>query len=128
MGLGKTIETIAFVNTIKSNKPILIVSPKSLVFNWVSEFNKFAEDIPVNAIIGTVEERAKIIKKIKNDKFGVYFISYDSLRNEYENLLDYTFDVVILDEAQFIKNMHAKKTNAVKQINRSEERRVGKEC
>ena len=117
MGLGKTIETIAFVNAIKSDKPILIVSPKSLVFNWVSEFNKFAKDIPVYAILGTVEERKKIIKKIKNDKFGVYFISYDSLRNEYENLLDFTFDVCILDEAQFIKNMHAKKTNAVKQIN-----------
>ena len=117
MGLGKTIETIAFINAIKADKPILIVSPKSLVFNWVSEFNKFAKDIPVYAILGTVEERKKIIKKIKNDKFGVYFISYDSLRNEYENLADYTFDVVILDEAQFIKNMHAKKTNAVKQIN-----------
>ena len=116
MGLGKTIETIAFINAIKNDKPILIVSPKSLVFNWVSEFNKFAKDIPVYPIIGTVEERAKIIKKIKNDKFGVYFISYDSLRNEYENLLDFTFDVCILDEAQFIKNMHAKKTNAVKQL------------
>ena len=117
MGLGKTIETIAFINAIKNDKPILIVSPKSLVFNWVSEFNKFAKDIPVYPIIGTVEERAKVIKKIKNDKFGVYFISYDSLRNEYENLIDFTFDVCILDEAQFIKNMHAKKTNAVKQIN-----------
>ena len=117
MGLGKTIETIAFINAIKSNKPILIVSPKSLVFNWISEFNKFAKDIPVYGIIGTVEERKKIIKKIKDDKFGVFFISYDSLRNEYENLLDFTFDVVILDEAQFIKNIHAKKTSAVKQIN-----------
>ena len=117
MGLGKTIETIAFINAIKSNKPILIVSPKSLVFNWISEFNKFAKDIPVYGIIGTVEERKKIIKKIKDDKFGVFFISYDSLRNEYENLLNFTFDVCILDEAQFIKNMHAKKTSAVKQIN-----------
>ena len=117
MGLGKTIETIAFINAIKNNKPILIVSPKSLVFNWISEFNKFAKDIPVYPIIGTVEERSKIIKKIKNDKFGVYFISYDSLRNEFENLLQFTFDVCILDEAQFIKNIHAKKTNAVKQIN-----------
>ena len=117
MGLGKTIETIAFINTIKNNKPILIVSPKSLVFNWISEFNKFSKDIPVYGIIGTVEERKKIIKKIKDDKFGVFFISYDSLRNEYENLLQFTFDVCILDEAQFIKNMHAKKTNAVKQIN-----------
>ena len=117
MGLGKTIETIAFISTIKQEKPILIVSPKSLVFNWVSEFNKFAKDIPVSAIIGTVEERKKIIKKIKNDKFGVFFISYDSLRNEYENLANITFDMCILDEAQFIKNMHAKKTGAVKQIN-----------
>ena len=117
MGLGKTIETIAFINAIKSDKPMLIISPKSLVFNWISEFNKFAKDIPVYGIIGTVEERKKIIKKIKDDKFGVFFISYDSLRNEYENLLDFTFDVVILDEAQFIKNIHAKKTSAVKQIN-----------
>lgn len=117
MGLGKTIETIAFINAIKSNKPILIVSPKSLVFNWISEFNKFAKDIPVYAILGTVEERAKVIKKIKDDKFGVYFISYDSLRNEYENLLQFKFDLCVLDEAQFIKNMHAKKTSAVKQIN-----------
>ena len=117
MGLGKTIETIAFINAIKNDKPILIVSPKSLVFNWVSEFSKFAKNIPVYPIIGTVEERKKVIKKIKNDKFGVYFISYDSLRNEFENLKDFTFDICILDEAQFIKNMHAKKTNAVKQIN-----------
>ncbi len=117
MGLGKTIETIAFINAIKNDKPILIVSPKSLVFNWVSEFTKFAHSIPVYPIIGAVEERKKIIKKIKNDKFGVFFISYDSLRNEFENLKDFTFDICILDEAQFIKNMHAKKTNAVKQIN-----------
>ena len=117
MGLGKTIETIAFISLVKTNKPILIVSPKSLVFNWVSEFNKFAKDIPVHAIIGTIDERKKIIKKIKNDVFGVYFISYDSLRNEYENLADFTFDVVILDEAQYIKNVHAKKTNAVKKMN-----------
>ena len=117
MGLGKTIETIAFINAIKNDKPILIVSPKSLVFNWVSEFSKFANKIPVYPIIGTIEERSKVIKKIKNDKFGVFFISYDSLRNEYENLKDFTFDICILDEAQFIKNMHAKKTNAVKQIN-----------
>ena len=47
-----------------------------------------------------MQERKKIIKKIKDDKFGVFFISYDSLRNEYENLLNFTFDVVILDEAQ----------------------------
>lgn len=117
MGLGKTIETIAFINLIKQDKPILIVSPKSLVFNWISEFTKFAKHIPVAAIIGTVEERKRVIKKIKNDKFGVFFISYDSLRNEFENLSEITFDICILDEAQFIKNMHAKKTNAVKQIN-----------
>ena len=65
MGLGKTIETIAFINTIKNNKPILIVSPKSLVFNWISEFNKFAKDIPVFGIIGTVEERKNLSKEDK---------------------------------------------------------------
>ena len=116
MGLGKTIETITFIKTVQKDSPILIVCPKSLIYNWQSEFRRFAPEIPTYAIHGTAASRMKLIKGITNDSFGVYFISYDSLRNEVDNLKDIHFDICILDEAQFIKNAMAKKTSAVKSI------------
>ena len=116
MGLGKTIETITFLKLVQKDSPILIVCPKSLIFNWQSEFKRFASEIPTYAIHGTVNERKNIISSITNTTFGVYFISYDSLRNEVDNLKDIHFDTCILDEAQFIKNAFAKKTSAVKSI------------
>ena len=117
MGLGKTIEAITFIKIIQKDAPILIVCPKSLIFNWQSEFKRFAPELPTFAIHGTVNERKKVISGIKDNTFGVYFISYDSLRNEVDNLKGKHFDMCILDEAQFIKNAFAKKTSAVKSIN-----------
>ncbi len=119
MGLGKTIETISFIKCVQKDSPILIVCPKSLIYNWQSEFRRFAPELPTYAIHGTVSERKKIINNIKDNSFGVYFISYDSLRNEVDNLKDIHFDICILDEAQFIKNAMAKKTSAVKSISAS---------
>lgn len=116
MGLGKTIETIAFIKLLNVSKPHLIVCPKSLIFNWISEFKCFYPEMMTFAINGTAAIRKQIISQIKEDKPGVYFISYDSLRNEIENLKDIHFDLCILDEAQFIKNAFAKKTDAVKAI------------
>ena len=117
MGLGKTIEAIAFMKLIDANAPHLIVCPKSLLFNWISEFKKFYPEMTTKAISGTINERKNIINSIKNNAKAVYFISYDSLRNEINNLKNIHFDLCILDEAQFIKNAFAKKTDAVKNIN-----------
>ena len=116
MGLGKTIETIAFIKLINVNKPHIIVCPKSLIFNWISEFKRFYPEMKTYAINGTVSQRKQIISNIKENKPAIYFISYDSLRNEINNLKDIHFDLCILDEAQFIKNAFAKKTDAVKNI------------
>jgi len=116
MGLGKTIETIAFMKLEKMKKPNLIVCPKSLIFNWQSEFNRFAPEIKVVPIVGLAESRKAIINSINPKEFAVYIISYDSLRNEIENLCNIEFNITILDEAQFIKNVFAKKTQAVKNL------------
>jgi len=116
MGLGKTIETISFIKTENPKAPVLIVCPKSLIFNWINEFARFSDDIKTIAINGSISERKAIIDAIDSKKLVVYLISYDSLRNEINNLKNIQFDTCILDEAQFIKNSLAKKTNAVKEI------------
>lgn len=117
MGLGKTLETISFIESLKINKPILIVAPTSLIFNWMNEFEKFSENEKIIPLYGNANERKKLIQSIAPDKKISYITSYDSLRNDIENYKDINFDLVILDEAQFIKNTQAKKTQSVKTLN-----------
>ena len=114
MGLGKTLEVISFISTLKNNKPILIVTPTSLIFNWINEFNKFLPSRKIIPIYGKEESRKNTISLIKNE---IYITSYDTLRNDLESYKEKEFELIILDEAQFIKNSNAKKTQSVKEIN-----------
>lgn len=118
MGLGKTLETIAFITSLKNELPILIVSPKSLIYNWSNEINIWAKKYLNPFIIeGNKEERKNIISNIKDSKKGsVYIISYDTLRNDLVLFQDINFSLIVLDEAQYIKNAHALKTKAVKDL------------
>ena len=117
MGLGKTIEIISFLKGEKIKGNVLIVAPKSLVFNWKNEFQKFDPSAKVVSIYGTAKEREDIIFDIQNHKETIYFTSYDSFRRDEENYKDIKFDTVILDEAQYIKNARAKKTVALTHLN-----------
>lgn len=114
MGLGKTLEVISFISTLKNNKPILIVTPTSLIFNWINEFNKFLPSRKIIPIYGKEESRKNTISLIENE---IYITSYDTLRNDLESYKEKEFELIILDEAQFIKNSNAKKTQSVKEIN-----------
>lgn len=67
MGLGKTLQTIAFLAHLRDLGiwgPFLIVSPLSVLHNWISEFNKFAPSIPVCMYHGTQEERAEMRRTV----------------------------------------------------------------
>ncbi len=116
MGLGKTLEMISFISTIKEELPILIISPKSLIYNWENEFSKWQTNDEIKVIDGTKLERENEINNIKQDKKKVYVTSYDSLRNDIDLYKKYKYSLMILDEAQYIKNVYAKKTKAVKEI------------
>ncbi len=116
MGLGKTLEIITLLKSDNILMPSLIICPKSLIFNWKREFEKFDPETTIIEIGGSVSERKKIIKSIDpNDKI-IYITSYDLLRNDtYPN--DLQFNYAIVDEGQYIKNAHAQKTISVKQVN-----------
>ena len=115
MGLGKTIQIIALLKSDRSKKPSLVVCPKSLVFNWISEFARFDGSTEVIPVYGPDSRRSETISAIDYKKKAVYITSYDSLRNDIGKYSG-EFLYGILDEAQYIKNVHALKTKSVKEL------------
>jgi SNF2 family DNA or RNA helicase len=115
MGLGKTIQMLAFLlsrNKSKGKLPSLVVAPKSLVFNWIDEAGKFAPSLKVVRYSGG--GRQKLTKEIAEADLIV--TTYGTLRSDIERLRAQEFDVVIIDEAQFIKNPKAQSAIACKQL------------
>ncbi len=116
MGLGKTLQIISLISASSLDKPCLIVCPKSLVFNWKNEFEKFAGNIKVKQIYGLSKARQEMICNINQNEGIVYITAYDSLRNDIEFYKDIVFKYIVLDEAQYIKNVQAEKSMAVKKL------------
>lgn len=112
MGLGKTLQTITFILS-KANSKTLIVAPTSLIYNWLSEFKKFAPSLKVLICNGTPDERKKYIENYKD--YDVIITTYNMLRNDLEHY-DMFFDYCILDEAQNIKNYNSLNAKCVKKI------------
>lgn len=113
MGLGKTIQAITFVLSNVGSKT-LIVAPTSLIYNWISEFEKFAPSLKVTAANGLKEEREQIISSIED--YDVIITTYNLLKRDSENYKLLEFDYCILDEAQNIKNPNSQNAIAVKEI------------
>ncbi|MBQ7642135.1 MAG: SNF2 helicase associated domain-containing protein [Acholeplasmatales bacterium] len=115
MGLGKTLEIITLLLSDNLELPSLVVCPKSLIFNWLNEFEKFDGNTKVVCLVGNQNERHKIENNIKNEKV-IYLIGYNTLSNDLNYLSNVNFNYIILDEAQYIKNVSANKTRSVKQL------------
>ena len=116
MGLGKTLEVITLIKSDMALMPSLIVCPKSLLYNWYSEFNKFDGLTRVIMIYGNSSQRKKIINNINSNAKIVYVTAYDSLRNDLDLYKNYKFNYIVLDEAQAIKNVNAIKSISVKSL------------
>ncbi|MDF1657951.1 MAG: DEAD/DEAH box helicase [Verrucomicrobiales bacterium] len=101
MGLGKTLQTLSFLYSVGGTS--LVVCPSSLVFNWVAEAEKFTPELKAVAIEGP--NRAKVLAE--NDDADIFVTSYALLRRDEAIWQAREFDVVILDEAQHIKNPDA---------------------
>ncbi len=121
MGLGKSIQIISFILSEieeaenQENKRTLIVCPASLVYNWKSEFEKFAPALNVSMVVGTAEERKQIIESVK--KQDILITSYDLLKRDIEYYENIKFFCQVIDEAQYIKNSATQTAKVVKLIN-----------
>ena len=120
MGLGKTLQTLAWLSLPRvgvqstSTLPSLIVCPTSLVRNWEAEAKKFTPWQKTLVISGP--DRAKDFKRI--DQADIVITSYALLQRDFEDAyLDREFAVVVLDEAQHIKNRRTRNAVAAKGLN-----------
>ena len=114
MGLGKTIQIIALLLSKKPEKPVLIVAPTTLLYNWEMELKKFSPSVRTYLHYGV--NRLKDISGVLEDN-DVIICSYGIVKRDIEMLLAYTFSYIIIDEAQYIKNSNSEQAKAVKRLN-----------
>jgi superfamily II DNA or RNA helicase len=116
MGLGKTLQTITHVlrekQSGRADLPTLIVMPTSLVGNWQREFKKFAPDLGVVAFHGPKREQLKA----SLDQADVVLTSYPLLVRDLDTFKNRGFHLLILDEAQAVKNPRSLAARAARDV------------
>lgn len=100
MGLGKTVQVLAFFSQLVLSAPCLIVVPTSLLFHWKREFEKFVENADVYVHAG--KERMKSAEELSSKQW--ILTSYALLRIDAELFQGVSYQCVVLDEGQVIKN------------------------
>jgi len=121
MGLGKTIQVLALLEERRAARsgahgeipPSLVVVPRSLVFNWLREAGRFTPGLRVLEHTGT--ERIRGHEHF--DDYDAIFTTYGTLRRDAAFFREKTFDYVILDEAQAIKNASTESAKAARLLN-----------
>jgi len=136
MGLGKTLQALSLILTVKNNmddehkfsptqvtqlnifesnlsrKTSLVVMPTSLIYNWMNEIKKFASQIKCLIHEGASRHR-------NCDFFHQYDLiltSYGIIRKDIDFIKEFSFEIIILDESQFIKNPESKVYQSVVQL------------
>jgi superfamily II DNA or RNA helicase len=112
MGLGKTVQVLALLDSLarEGRHLTLIVAPRSLIFNWKQEAERFTPHLRV--LDHTGAER-----RHRWDDIGAHDIvltTYGTLRRDAPLLMEIPFDTVILDEAQAIKNASTEAAKAAR--------------
>lgn len=113
MGLGKTLQIISLFEANKEGLK-LVITPATLILNWQDEIMKFSKDLKIMTIMGPLNERKKMIQYMEN--YDVIITSYDYIRKDYLLYNDFTFEYLIIDEAQYIKNQNTKNAKSVKTL------------
>lgn len=112
MGLGKTIQVISLILKLKEEKklkkPVLVICPTTLMGNWFRELENFAPSLKTQIYHG--------LDRIFDEKCDVILTTYAILRIDSEEFKKHHWDLMIIDEAQNIKNSNTSQTQAVKSI------------
>jgi len=112
MGLGKTLQTLAHILALKQNgalpRPALIVAPTSLIPTWRNEARRFTPGLAMLTLHG--QDRWDLFASIKDH--DVVLTSYALLLRDLERLKRHRYRLVVLDEAQAIKNPATKLAKA----------------
>ncbi|MFZ6750144.1 DEAD/DEAH box helicase [Undibacterium sp. Ren11W] len=116
MGLGKTAQALAHLLIEKQagrlDRPALIVLPTSLIFNWQAEAQRMAPDLRVLSLQGP--QRASYFAEMQ--QADIVLTTYPLIWRDLEILEQQQFHLLILDEAQTVKNAASRSADAVRRI------------
>lgn len=115
MGLGKTIQIIALILYLKDNgklndAKVLIVVPTSILTNWAIEIEKFAPSLKAEIYHG-------LNRIFPETDYDILLTSYGIIRQDFEDFIEKPWFLLVIDEAQNIKNPNSKQTKAIKSLN-----------
>jgi superfamily II DNA or RNA helicase len=122
MGLGKTVQVLALLEERRRVRadapdndrppPSLVVVPRSLVWNWKQEAERFTPGLQVldHTGVGRTHSGEHF------SEYDVVLTTYGTLRRDVRHLKDFKFDYCILDEAQAIKNAQSESAKAARQL------------
>ncbi len=115
MGLGKTVQMIAFLEyfRIHCGRRALLILPASLIGNWQREIEKFAPELPYQILH---KSAGKASEELCIDSSVFLCITTYGMAVRLEELRERQWDLLILDEAQAIKNPGTKQTKQIKAI------------
>ncbi len=112
MGLGKTIQVISLILKLKEEKkiknPVLVVCPTTLMGNWMKELQLFAPSLKVTTYHG--------LDRKLDTNFDVILTTYAIMRIDVEEMKNHTWGMIVVDEAQNIKNPDTAQTLAIKSL------------
>jgi superfamily II DNA or RNA helicase len=115
MGVGKTAQVLALLENRRAAReegeevgPSLVVVPRSLVFNWKEEAERFTPQLRVLDYSGLARGKAEF------EGYDIVLTTYGALRRDAPALTETEFDYVVLDEAQAIKNASTESAKAAR--------------
>ena len=107
MGLGKTIQALAYLQIHPELRPAIIVCPASVKFNWRNEINQW---------LTTVESVVVVNKKEDISRASIVIINYDILKKWLSTLQAINPQIIIFDESHVLKNSKTARTQAAVEL------------
>ena len=120
MGLGKTVQTLAYLATEKSAYPALVIPPLVTLNNWQREIGKFLKRKSRNGrLIDDYVPTSTLIRHGRSsdlENFDFYIINYELLHKRFNDLSKLPVKTIICDEVQNLRSKSTQKYAAVKKL------------
>ena len=115
MGLGKTHQAMGLITALREqrsrNRPVLVICPTTVMSHWENLTSQFAPNLKVELLHGSTRDTRCALRNA-----DVLVTSYGILRNDVDILSEQTFDLVIFDEIQVLKNRGSKSCHAASSL------------
>ena len=108
MGIGKTIQALAYIALNQDKLPALVVCPANVKYNWAKEAEAWLPNLSVNVVEGR--------SKGTIEPADIIICNYDIMSGRMSQLLDMDINIVVCDESHYLKNGKAKRTEATLEV------------